>query len=300
MPLPFLVIPIAVTVGSAAVQAVGKLRARKDLNSLRTQLTEARARHRHLLTEYYLRHHFLCRQLGLEPPDKPESLMPPEPDNAENEGRRPLWRRVIPLKPKTTLTQGSTGSARQIVGRHSFSAATSVVWKTSSANILRVVEPVGTRLIQPVGSRLVTIAPRFVTLGGGAASTGGSLAASTAARTVIASVSVVGIAHRPRSGHLDYCQRNSQSQASPPGVDHLAGAAAQGTGRLPGQEPPAGSPVRRNTASHDRRAGAGIGRLGRRRRQSLTLAPFKPRHDEDYRLAMSLNVNRVAPNSLFR
>ena len=197
MPLPFLVIPIAVTVGSAAVQAVGKLRARKDLNSLRAQLTDARARHRYLLTEYYLRHHFLCRQLEIEPPDKPESLLPPEPDSAENERRRPLWRRVIPLKSKTTLTQGSTGSARQIVGRHSFSAATSVVWKTSSANILRVVEPVGTRLIQPVGSRLITIAPRFVTLGGGAASTGGSLAASTAARTVIASVSVVGIAIGP-------------------------------------------------------------------------------------------------------
>ena len=197
MPLPLLLVPIAVTVGSAAVQAVGKLRARKELNSLRAQLADAQARHRTLLTEYFLRQHFLCRQLGLDPPDRPASLLPPNPEDADGAARRPLWRRVIPLKPKTTLTQGSTGSARQIVGRHSFSAVSSVIWRTSSANILRVVQPVGTRLIQPVGARLVTIAPRFVTLGGGAASTGGSLAASTAARTVIASVSVVGIAIGP-------------------------------------------------------------------------------------------------------
>ncbi len=197
MPLPLLLVPIAITVGSAAAQAVGKLRARKELNSLRAQLADAQARHRRLLTEYYLRHHFLCRQLGLEPPERPASLAPPEPEEEETTARKRLWRKVIPLKPKTTLTQGSTGSARQIVGRHSFSAATSVVWRTTSANVVRVVQPMGTRLIQPVSSRLVTIAPRFISLGGGAASTGGSLAASTAARTVIASVSVVGIVIGP-------------------------------------------------------------------------------------------------------
>ena len=197
MPLPLLLVPIAVTVGSAAAQALGKLRARKELNSLRAQLADAQARHRNHLTEYYLRHHFLCRQLGMDPPDRPASLLPPEPDDPESTARKPLWRRVIPLKPKTTLTQGSTGSATQIVGRHSLSVVTSVIWRTSSANILRVVQPMGTRLIQPVGTRLVTIAPRFVTLGGGAASTGGSLAASTAARTVIASFSVIGIVIGP-------------------------------------------------------------------------------------------------------
>ena len=112
--------------------------------------------------------------------------------------RKRLWRRVIPLKPRTTLTQGSTGSARQIVGRHSFSAVSGVIWKTSSANIVRVVQPLGTRIIQPVGSKLVDHRAPFCNgLGGGAASTGGSLAASTAARTVIASVSVVGIVIGP-------------------------------------------------------------------------------------------------------
>lgn len=197
MPLPLLLVPIAVTVGSAAAQAVGKLRARKELNSLRAQLADAQARHRSLLTEYYLRHHFLCRQLGLEPPGRSESLAPPEPAYEAETVRKSLWRKVVPLRPKTTLTQGSTGSAKQIVGRHSFSAVSGVIWKTSSANILRVVQPVGARVIQPVATRLITIAPRFAGLGGGAASTGGSLAASTAARTVIASVSVVGIVIGP-------------------------------------------------------------------------------------------------------
>ena len=198
MPLPLLLIPIAVTVGSAGVQAIGKLRARKELNSLRAQLADAQARHRHLLTEYYLRQHFLCRQLELEPPVKPESLLPPPPvDEEEERASQPRWRRVLRRKPKTTLTQGSTGSTKQIVGRHSFSAATSVIWKTSSAAVLQVVEPLSLRFIQPVGARLVTFAPRFLTLGGGAASTGGSLAASTAARVAISSVSVIGIVIGP-------------------------------------------------------------------------------------------------------
>ena len=198
MPLPLLLIPIAVTVGSAGVQAVGKLRSRKELNSLRAQLADAQARHRHLLTEYYLRQHFLCRQLGLEPPAKPESLLPPQPaDEGEENTSQPRWRRVLRRKPQATLTQGSTGSAKHIVGRHSASVATSVVWKTTSANILRIVQPVGTRLIQPVGSRLVTIAPRFATVGGGAASTGGSIAGSSAARIAIGSFTVVGIVIGP-------------------------------------------------------------------------------------------------------
>ncbi len=197
MPLPLLLVPIAVTVGSAAAQAVGKLRARKELNSLRAQLADAQARHRTLLTEYYLRQHFLCRQLDLEPPSKPESLLLPDPGDEEEVVRRPLWRRVIPLKPATTLTQGSTGSAGHIVGRHSFSAVSGVIWRVSSSNVIRVAEPVGTRIIQPVGSKLITIAPRFIGLGGGTASTGGSIAASTAARAAIASFSVVGIVIGP-------------------------------------------------------------------------------------------------------
>ena len=198
MPLPLLLIPILVTVGSAGVQAVGKLRSRKELNSLRTQLADAQARHRHLLTEYYLRQHFLCRQLGLEPPAKPESLLPPQPaDEGEENTSQPRWRKVLRRKPQTTLTQGSTGSAQHIVGRHSFSVVTSVVWKTSSSAVMRVVQPVGARVIQPVGARLVTIAPRFATAGGGAASTGGSLAGSSAARIAIGSFSVVGIVIGP-------------------------------------------------------------------------------------------------------
>lgn len=183
MPLPLLLIPIAVTVGSAAAQAVGKLKGRKELNDLRAQLAAARQRHRHLLREYYLRQDFLCRQLGLEPPEIPAALLPSHTPDAEEEwAAQPRWRRLLRRKPRTTLTQGSTGSAKQIVGRHSASVVTSVIWRTTSASVIRVVEPVGVRVIQPVGARLITIAPRFVTLGGGATSSSGSILAGTTAR----------------------------------------------------------------------------------------------------------------------
>ncbi len=196
MPLPLLLIPIAVTVGSAAAQAVGKLRGRSELNKLREQLAESRSRHRHLLTEYFLRQSYLCTQLGLELPAKPEALLPPSPPDEAEVSRRPLWRRVLPMKKKTTLTQGSTGSARQIVGRHSASAVSSVVWKTSSANIMRIVQPISARLlqlVQPLVGRLAVFVPRLAIFGGGAASTGGSVAASSVARMAIGAFSVVGI-----------------------------------------------------------------------------------------------------------
>ena len=194
MPLPLLAIPIAITVGSAAAQMVGKLKSRKELNDLRTRLADAKARHRHLLTEYYLRQHYLCRQLGLETPELPSSLLPPEPEEDAVEGaRQPRWKRLIRRKEKTTLTQGSTGSARVIIGRHSFSAVSGVVWKTTSASVLRVVQPVGLRVIQPVGARIVPYAPRLLMFGGGASSTGGSVAASTAARAALAGISGVGL-----------------------------------------------------------------------------------------------------------
>ena len=143
-------------------------------------------RHRRLLTEYFLRQQFLCRQLQVSPPDYPASLLPLQAvEEGEQETLKSrLVKKVHWRRPRTTLTQGSTGSARVIVGRHSLSVGWSFVWRTTGSNIIRVV--------QPVGSRVATFAPRLVTFGGGAASTGGSLAASTAVRAVIGAVSVVG------------------------------------------------------------------------------------------------------------
>ena len=180
-----LLISLAVSFGSAAVQAVGKLRARKNLNQLRADLADSRRRHRSLLTEYYLRQRYLCGQLGLEPPPVPEVLKPPtEPE--EGTGKLRLWRRLLRRKPKTTLTHGSTGSAVHIVGRHSLSVATGAVWRTTSGSIMRVV--------QPISARLFTFAPRFLAFGGsGAAATGGSIASSTAVRFAISSFSIIGI-----------------------------------------------------------------------------------------------------------
>lgn len=194
IPYGWLVVPLAITVISAVAQVIAKLQARKVLNELRADLDAARSRHRNLLTEYFLRQHFLCRQLELAPPERPASTLPPREGAEEEKPRRLRWllAKLPWRKPKITLTEGSTGSARAIVGRHSFSVGSSVVWRTTGANIMRVAQPVGARIIQPVGSRAVTIAPRLVTLGGGAASTGGSLAAGTAVRAVIGAVSVVG------------------------------------------------------------------------------------------------------------
>ena len=182
----WLAVPLAITTISAVAQVVAKLRARKVLNQLRADLETARTRHRGLLTEYFLRQQFLCRQLQLSPPERPAPTLPQQA--VEEEEQETLKTRLLKKahwrRPKTTLTQGSTGSARVIVGRHSLSVGWSFIWRTTGTNIMRVV--------QPLGSRAATFAPRLVTFGGGAASTGGSLAASTAVRAVVGAVSVVG------------------------------------------------------------------------------------------------------------
>ncbi len=186
IPYGWLAVPLAVTTISAVAQVIAKLRARKVLNELRADLESARSRHRRLLTEYFLRQEFLCRQLTLSPPYRPASTLPPGADGQEPDDNL-LPRLLMKLhwrKPKTTLTQGSTGSAGAIVGRHSFSVGWSLVWRTTGSNIMRVA--------QPLGARAASFAPRLISVGGGVASTGGSLAASTAIRAVIGAVSVVG------------------------------------------------------------------------------------------------------------
>ena len=188
IPYGWLVVPLAITVISAVAQVLAKLQARKVLNELRADLDRARSHHRYLMTECFLRQHYLCRQLELVPPDRPPSTWPPrtgEEGDGKSRWSRWLLQKLPWRKPKTTLTEGSTGSARAIVGRHSFSVGSSLVWRTTGSNIMRVA--------QPLGSRAAAVAPRLVTLGGGgAASTGGALAASTAVRAVIGAVSVVG------------------------------------------------------------------------------------------------------------
>ena len=186
IPYGWLAVPIAITVISAVAQVLAKLRARKVLNELRADLESGRMRHRRLLTEYFLRQRFLCCQLQLSPPERPASTLPPRAEEQAGDDAliSRLMRKLPWRKPKTTLTEGSTGSAKVIVGRHSFSVGWSLVWRTTGSSIMRVV--------QPVGSRAASFAPRLVTMGGGAASTGGSLAASTAVRAAIGAISVVG------------------------------------------------------------------------------------------------------------
>ena len=137
---------------------------------------------------------FSLPSTGAFAPARPASTFPPSVEEEEDDPSwKSRWLKKLPWrKPRTTLTQGSTGSAGAIVGRHSFSVGYSVVWRTTGAYIIRVVQPVGARLIQPVGSRALTVAPRLVALGGGAASTGGSVAAATTVRAVVGTISVVG------------------------------------------------------------------------------------------------------------
>ena len=190
-----LTLSIALTLISAAVQVAGKLYARKQINRLRAQLAEARQRHRCLMVEYYLRQHFLCRALGLELPAKPAALRSEE--EVAEEAQPSRWHRLLRRKPQTTLTQGSTGSARFIVGRHSFSVVSSIIWRNISPSVMRVVQPVGLRLIEPFAARTAVLAPRLAMLGGGGATTTGSIFASTAARFALSGIAIVGIVLGP-------------------------------------------------------------------------------------------------------
>ena len=141
----WLAVPLAITTISAVAQVVAKLRARKVLNQLRAELETARMRHRGLLTEYFLRQQFLCRQLQLSPPERPAPTLPQQAIEEEEQEtlKTRLLKKVHWRRPKTTLTQGSTGSARVIVGRHSLSVGWSFIWRTTGTNIMRVVQPLG-------------------------------------------------------------------------------------------------------------------------------------------------------------
>ncbi len=232
MPLPLLLIPLAVTAGSAVAQIAGKLRARHQLNQLRSELAEARQRHRCLMVEYYLRQDFLCRQLGLERPPRPAPLLPPpeadaaEPASRFSRLRRFIIRRIRP--PKTTLTQGSIGSARFIVGRHSASVVSSIIWRNFSSSAMGAARTMGLRLFQPVGSRLLTLAPRLTMFGGGTTAAGGSIFASTVARVALSSISVAGIILGPALAAWSiWCEMRKVRRARQELQDLLAEAEAE-------------------------------------------------------------------------
>ena len=179
MPLPALLIPLAIAGGSAVAQAVAKLRTHRRLNDLRAELEQIETDHRCEMRRHYDRQAELCLQLGRPAPELPPVLVEvdaPEPD----EPPAPRWRRLLGRR-KGTLAEGSTRSRSGIIGQHGASFAAGAVWRTLSGPVLNV--------MRPIVARLLTLAPRFAAAGGA----GGSILASTGLRFAVGAVSAVGI-----------------------------------------------------------------------------------------------------------
>ena len=196
MPLPLLLIPLAVAGGSALAQVVAKLKAHRRLSELKAQLDQLESEHQEGMRLQYDRQVDLCCQLGLPEPMLPSALMESEPVDAAAKPV-PKWRRLVKRR-SHTLADGPAQSRANIVGRHGASFAAGTIWKTYSTTILRMVHPLYGRLIAPVTTRLLTFLPRLAMFGGGgAAGAGGSVLATTTIRFVLGAVSVVGIVLGP-------------------------------------------------------------------------------------------------------
>ena len=183
MPLPLLLIPLAVAGGSALAQTVSKLRTHSRLNGLQGQLQQLESQHRDQMQQHYDRQAELCLLLDLLEPELPTALREPEPAEA-TETPVPRWRRLL-KRQKRTLADGSPHTRSGIIGRHAASFAAGTVWRTVSAPVMNVV--------QPVAARILTFAPRLAATG--AASS--SIVASTALRFALSAVSVVGLVLGP-------------------------------------------------------------------------------------------------------
>ena len=177
----------------AVIQAVVKVRAHRQLTRLHRELATARQEHIHSMQSQHDRQRQLCADLGLPEPPLPDILQPqPEPDAATK--RR--FRLPVPLlfrNKQPLLHQAPRGSSAFIVGRYGASFAASTVWKTSSANILRLLNPVTSRFLA-FAPRAAGFAPRFAAAGGGAT---GSIAASTGVRFALGAISIVGLVIGP-------------------------------------------------------------------------------------------------------
>jgi hypothetical protein len=193
MPLPLLIIPIALAGACAAIQAASKIRAHRKLTQLHQELDYAHQQHVQSMQAQYDRQQQLCADLGLPEPDLPDILQP-QPEPEEEPGRRLRLPVRLPFRKKEPLLQQAPkGSSALIVGRHGASFAASTVWKTSSGAILRVVEPVGTRAVAFM-PKFASFAPKFATAGGSAT---GSIAASTGLRFALSAFFIVGIVIGP-------------------------------------------------------------------------------------------------------
>ena len=183
MPLPLLLIPLAIAGGSTLAQVAAKLRAHSRLNRLKEELEQVESRHLEEMAYHHGRQVELCLLLGLPEPGLPEVLQPP-PQQEDIPRPVPKWRRFLQHR-RHTVAQGSPHTRFGIIGRHGSSFLAGTIWRTLSGPILNVV--------QPLAGRVLSFLPRFAAVGG----TGGSLAASTGVRFAVGTVSAVGLVLGP-------------------------------------------------------------------------------------------------------
>ena len=180
MPLPALLIPLAIAGGSAVAQAAAKLRSHERLNALRAELRELESRHRDEILPQYELQVGLCHRLSLPEPEFPPSLQ----ESAHLPDPPPLWRRLLRRR-KRTVAEGSPHSRASIIGRQGAGFAAGTVWKVWSAAVLNIV--------RPMGARLLTLFPGAAPVVG----TGSSLVFGVSLRFALGIVSVAAIVVGP-------------------------------------------------------------------------------------------------------
>lgn len=180
MPLPALLIPLAIAGGSAVAQAAAKLKSHERLNMLRAELEDLESHHRDEILQQYERQMGLCRRLSLPEPEFPASLL-----ESKTLSEPPsLWRRLL-RRQKRTVADGSPHSRASIIGRQGAGFAAGAVWKAWSATILN--------LVRPMGARLLTLFPGAAP----AIGTGSSLVFGVSLRFALGVVSIAAIVVGP-------------------------------------------------------------------------------------------------------
>ena len=177
----------------AVIQAVVKVRAHRQLTRLHGEIDLARQEHIRAMQSQHDRQRQLCAALGFPDPPLPDVLRSPEEPDAAAKRRFRIPMRLPFGDKQPLLRQAPRGSSAFIVGRYGASFAASTLWKTSSANILRLLSPVTSRFLA-FAPRVAGFAPRFAAAGGGAT---GSIAASTGMRFALGAISIVGLVIGP-------------------------------------------------------------------------------------------------------
>lgn len=180
MPLPALLIPLAIAGGSAVAQAAAKLKSHERLNALRAELEDLESHHRDEILHQYEQQVHLCHRLRLAEPEYPASLQKSE----TLPGPPPLWRRLL-RRQKRTVADGSPHSRAGIIGRQGAGFAAGTVWKVWSATILN--------LVRPVTAKLLTLFPGAAP----AVGTGSSLVFGISLRFALGIVSVAAFVVAP-------------------------------------------------------------------------------------------------------